>query len=99
MFGIDGNHDYGLFNRHVGELTEGKLEDLRQGLSRMIRLEIDPTIEYNFAEINIEWMEDFFDRFVQSLHCGCEQVARSEEEPRVWGHRLASTTTRGSRSA
>ena len=68
---IDVELAYDLFNRYGGELTEGKLENLPRTLG-MTGPELDPTIKDNFAAMNIERAEDFYDRFVPSFYFGCE---------------------------
>ena len=60
-----------LFSRYGGALTEGKLDDLAKTLG-MMGPEIDPAVKDNFAAMNIERAEDFYDRFVPSFYFGCE---------------------------
>jgi len=60
-----------LFSRYGGELTEGKLDDLPRTLG-LTAPDVEESLKDNFAAMNIERAEDFYDRFIPSFYFGCE---------------------------
>ena len=60
-----------LFSRYGGELTEGRLDNLPRTLG-MTAPDVEPELKDNFAAMNIERAEDFYDRFIPSFYFGCE---------------------------